>query len=197
MFTGIVETTGRVVDVSKAPNLVTISIESSRLSRGTVIGDSVAINGVCLTVCRKKGKILFFEMMKETLEATTLGGCHAGDQVNMERALQMKGRVGGHYVTGHVDGMVALKKIVTDQNYTEFRFSVPSGLRPYMTMKGSVCLDGVSLTVGKVWRSEFSVYLIPFTLKVTTLGLRKIGETVNMEVDILARYVHEQMKCFR
>lgn len=194
MFTGIIETTGRVTGLTQAVNLAELSVESELLSRGARLGDSVAINGVCLTVCRKSQGVLVFEMMKETLDKTSLGSCQSGDKVNMERALQMQSRVGGHYVTGHVDDMVSLKKIVTDENYTEFRLSLPPALRPYLAPKGSVCLDGVSLTVGRVLRNEFSVYLIPFTLQVTTLGFRKVGDQINMEVDILARYVYEQTR---
>lgn len=197
MFTGIIETTGRVVGLKPTANLAVLSVDTPKLSRGTKLGDSIAINGVCLTVCRKSKSVLSFDMMKETLDKTTLGASPKGSRVNMERAMQMQSRVGGHYVTGHVDDMAVLTKIVEDENYTELRFQVPAGLRPYIVPKGSISLDGVSLTVGRVFKKEFAVYLIPFTLKVTTLGCKKVGDRVNVEVDILARYVYEQTQFFR
>jgi riboflavin synthase len=194
MFTGIVEGTGLVAGLKREDNLAVLSLRAPGLVRGVRPGDSVAVNGVCLTVRRVYGGVLIFDMMKETLEKTTLGACRAGDKVNMERALRAQSRLGGHYVTGHVDDTVLLAKVMEGPNYTEFRFRVGASLRPYIAEKGSVCLDGVSLTVGKVSPAGFSVYLIPFTLKLTTLGIKKPGDRVNMEVDLLARYVREQIR---
>lgn len=194
MFTGIVEGTGTVAGLKQQENLAVLSLRAPGLSRGVKPGDSVAVDGVCLTVRRISRGVLVFDMMKETLEKTTLGACRAGDKVNMERALRAQGRLGGHYVTGHVDDMALLTKVIEGPNYTEFRFRVGAAMRPYLAEKGSICLDGVSLTVGRVFPAGFSVYLIPFTLKATTLGMKKPGERANLEVDILARYVREQIR---
>jgi len=192
MFTGIVEAMGRVKKVEKKRNLYILNLDAGKLTRGMKIGDSLAVDGTCLTVTAKKGKVLCFDLMKETLDATIAGEYTPGRRVNMERAMKMNDRMGGHFVSGHVDGVGTFKKIVTLPNYVEWQIAVPQKLAKYIVPKGSVCIDGVSLTVGWVKKSSFSVYLIPHTLDVTTFGDRRVGSKLNIETDLLAKYVLEQ-----
>lgn len=189
MFTGIIEEKGRVRKFVHRENLSTLTVEVRKVLPGTKAGDSVAVNGVCLTVSARRGKWLSFDLMRETLAVTTFKAIKPGDFVNLERAMKTDSRFGGHFVTGHIDGVARIVKIVTLLNYLEYRVNPPKQLRRYIVSKGSICLDGVSLTVGKVKKNIFSVYLIPLTLKVTTLGDKKDGDTLNIETDILARYL--------
>ncbi len=189
MFTGIIEKTGTVKKLTTTKNLAILDTLAWSGPAGIKKGDSIAINGVCLTVTQIKKNILSFDIMKETLTKTTLGALKLGNKVNLERALKANGRIDGHFVTGHVDHMATLKKKITLENYTELRFSLNKKTAPYFVPKGSVCVDGISLTVGEVKKSYFSVYLIPFTLKVTTLGTIKEGDQVNIETDILGKYI--------
>lgn len=189
MFSGIVEEKGRIVKVERKPNLATLHVQADVTAAGTKVGDSICTSGVCLTVTGIKKKVLTFDVMKETLEKTTLGVREAGSYVNLERSLRADSRIGGHFVSGHVDNMETLRAVVTKPNYVELQISIQKSLAKYVVPKGSVCLDGVSLTVGDVRKSDFSVYLIPFTLDVTTLGLNKKGDRINIETDILAKYV--------
>lgn len=189
MFSGIVEETGTIVKVSKKTNLVTIDVKAKEVVKDTKAGDSIAVNGVCLTVTKRKANIVTFDIMLETMRATTLGLCEEGVRVNLERALRMNDRISGHFVTGHVDDMATVKDIVTGENYTEIQIKLPAALVKYVVPKGSVTLDGVSLTVGGVKKGQFSVYLIPFTLDVTNLGIKQKGDKINIETDILAKYI--------
>lgn len=189
MFTGIIEDIGAVEGVEKKANLYTLALHTPKISRGIKLGDSVSVDGVCLTVTRVRKSVLDFDLMKETLDKTTLGEACKGSNVNLERALKAGGRFGGHMVTGHVDGLSRIKAIIRDKNYVEFLLSIPSGLKRFIVPKGSVSLNGVSLTIGKVAGAQFSVYLIPFTMRETTMGEKKVGDLVNIEVDILARYI--------
>ena len=189
MFTGIVEEKGRIAKITHKKNLSTIGLKAHKITKGIKPGDSVSVDGACLTVARKKNSELFFDMMKETLVTTTLGYLRPNDSVNLERALRMNDGLSGHFVTGHVDCVSTLCSIKEAKNYTEFEIGLNQKLMKYIVPKGSVCIDGVSLTIGKVKKNIFSVYLIPFTLEVTTLGQKKIGDKVNIETDILAKYV--------
>ncbi len=189
MFSGIVEEYGEVVSIIEKKNLSTIKIKAQKVSRGTKPGDSIAVAGVCLTVVEIKGGVLKFDIMKETIERTTLGKLRSKKKVNLERALKMSDRISGHFVSGHVDNMETVKDIVTGPNYTELQITIRKDLAKYIVPKGSVCLDGVSLTVGEVRKTFFSVYLIPFTLEVTTLGQNRKGDRINIETDILAKYI--------
>jgi riboflavin synthase len=189
MFTGIVEELGTVASLDVKANLCTLSLKTGKVAKGIKLGESVALDGVCLTVTRAKGAVLSFDIMKETLDKTTLGSLKAGDQVNLERAMQSGGRFGGHFVTGHVDGLGKITHILCDKNYIEFQIEVPAALRKFIVGKGSICVNGISLTVGKVQKNTFAVYMIPFTMQVTTMAGKKVGDMVNIEVDILARYV--------
>ena len=192
MFSGIVEEKGTIQGIKKKENLYVLTIKTSNVYRGTKSGDSVSVDGVCLTVTQKKGSELTFDLMKETLDATKLKHAKAGGKVNLERALKVNSRLGGHFVTGHIDGVGKLTKIVTLPNYVEWRIAVDKSLKRYIVPKGSASLDGVSLTVGEVKKSYFSVYLIPHTLEVTTFGEIKVGDELNIETDLLAKYILEQ-----
>ncbi|MCR4338033.1 MAG: riboflavin synthase [Candidatus Omnitrophica bacterium] len=189
MFTGIIEQQGSIEEIAKKKNLWTLVVKPRKVWRDIKLGESVAISGVCLTVTKKDKGSLQFDLMKETLAATTLGKAKSGQLVNLERALKAGDRLGGHFITGHVDAVAIIKNKVTRSNYVEFQIQVKNSLRRYFVEKGSVAVDGVSLTIGKVAGTVFSIYLIPYTLQETTLGLKKSGDLVNIETDILAKYV--------
>ena len=189
MFSGIVEEKGIIQDIQRKENLIVLTLKAKKVGKGTKVGDSICVDGVCLTVTKIKGTSLTFDLMKETLDATTFKYAQPGDGVNLERSLKMNDRVGGHFVSGHVDGEGLLEAIVRLPNYVEFQISTRRDLLRYIVPKGSVTIDGVSLTVGSVTRKKFSIYLIPHTLEVTTFGASKEGDLVNIETDILAKYV--------
>ena len=140
----------------------------------------------------KKAKVASFDLMKETIEKTSLRSLGVGDQVNLELALQAGSRLGGHFVTGHVDEVAVIKNIAQEKNWVALRLGISQANRKYFVPKGSVTVDGISLTIGKVGKGHIEVYLIPYTLKVTTLGLKKTGDCVNIETDILAKYLFEK-----
>jgi len=189
MFSGIVEEKGIVQEIVRKKNLLTMSVKAQRVLRGTKLGDSIAVNGVCLTVTRIHGGIAVFDLMKETLDFTTLGYAKPGTEVNLERALKPSDRIGGHFVSGHVDGMGTLVKKVTMENYVEWQIQLDRKLMRYLAPKASVTVDGVSLTIGWVKKTSFSIYLIPHTLDVTTFGRKRVGQKLNIETDILAKYI--------
>ncbi|MCB9757627.1 MAG: riboflavin synthase [Candidatus Omnitrophica bacterium] len=189
MFTGIIEEQGTVQELVRRENLYVLSVKADKVVAGTNNGDSIAINGVCLTVTGRKGKILSFDLMKETLQATTLCDLKAGACVNLERAMKADSRFGGHFVTGHVDGVGTIERIIQLPNYVEFEIFPPKKFMRYLVAKGSVTLDGISLTVGRVKKQSITVYLIPATLRITNFGKKKMGDKINVETDILARYL--------
>jgi len=190
MFTGIVEELGKVAALQKRKNLFVLKVQADKITGGIRLGDSVAVNGVCLTVAGgRQSRIVTFDVMKETIAKTGLKNLKKNDPVNLERALKANSRFDGHFVTGHVDGIGIIKKILTGTNYVEIQIEAPLKLIKYFIPKGSVCIDGVSLTVGEVQKNRFSVYLIPFTLGYTTLGHSQKGDKVNIEADILAKYI--------
>jgi riboflavin synthase len=171
--------------------LVVQSPESIRGSSAVAIGDSVAINGCCLTVVEIAGYKWSFDLGDETLKRTNLGGLRAGDGVNLERALAANARLGGHFVQGHVDGRGTVAEISRSGEWTTMVFRIPESLSRYLVEKGSIAVDGVSLTIVESNPHRFSVMLIPHTLTATTLGGRKVGDSVNLEVDLLAKYVEK------
>ncbi len=189
MFSGIVEEFGSVKEIKKKKNLYTLKIKAKKVVKGTKVGDSICVDGVCLTVTNKKGQTLTFDVMKESLDKTVIQHYKTGTKVNLERSLKVDDRLGGHFVSGHVDCVGVIKKIVTIPNYVEFQISVPKEFRKYIAPKGSVCLDGISLTIGDVRKTDFSIYLIPFTLDVTTFGDKKEKDELNIETDLLAKYL--------
>lgn len=189
MFTGIIEESGIVATLKPVKNLVTLKVKAKKVVKDLKPGDSVAVNGVCLTATQTKGGTIIFDLMKESLDKTTLGSLKPGDKVNLEPALKFGSRLGGHFVTGHVDDMGVIRKKVLRPNYAEYQISAAKDLLRYIVPKGSVTIDGISLTVGKVAKNYFTVYLIPYTLAVTTLGEKQVSDKVNVETDILAKYV--------
>ena len=189
MFSGIVEITSKVKSLVKRENLFTLAVIRPRMFNDVNIGDSIATDGVCLTVTSVKSGCFYFDLMKETLDATTLKHLKAGGEVNLERAMKAEARIGGHFVTGHVDAVGRITDIRTLPNYVEYRIKIPKKLMRYVVPKGSVAIDGISLTVGAVKKEWFAVYFIPHTLDVTTIGKKKAGDEVNVETDLLAKYI--------
>ena len=189
MFTGIVEEQGFVEELIHKPNLCVFKVRARKIAPGAKTGDSICVNGVCLTVTSVRQKVLSFDIMLETIRATNLKELHRGSRVNLERALRVNSRFDGHFVTGHVDAVGTLVDRIQKKNYVELRISIAKSLRRFIVPKGSICVDGVSLTVGEVMKNYFSIYLIPYTLKGTTFGLKRVKDKVNLEADILARYI--------
>ena len=194
MFTGIIHhlaTVSVLDDIAGGKGLV---LSQPALAREVRPGDSLAVNGVCLTVTRVEGERLHFELGSETLQRTNLGQAQVGELVNVERPLRLGDPLGGHWVQGHVDGLATLISREHQEQFDTVWFTCPTELLSYMVPKGSVALDGVSLTLVDVLHDRFSVMLIPYTLAHTTLGLRRIGESVNVEVDILSKYVRRAVE---
>jgi len=192
MFSGIVEGLGTVRRIEKKKNLFVLTVAAKKISKSTRIGESISVEGVCLTVSRREGHSLIFDIIKETIEKTTLKYLKQNQKVNLERSLRADGRIGGHFVLGHVDGIGIIQKKVTKENSVEFQISLKGPMAPYLVSKGSVSVDGISLTIGEVRAKYFSVYIIPHTLKITTLGTKGPGDKVNIETDILAKYILKQ-----
>ncbi len=189
MFTGLVEELGVVEQLYPRGNATDLAIRTEITALDAELGASVAINGCCLTVVKIEKNILTFQAGSETLSRTNLGALKPGDHVNLERSLKVGQRMGGHFVTGHIDGSGTVNARNDDGEWAEFWFEVPEPLARQMAAKGSVAVDGISLTLVDVEKERFSVALIPHTLAVTTLGDRQIGDSVNVETDILAKYV--------
>ena len=194
MFTGLVETMGLVVSTTEKPPGRTLRIEvGDELRSGLAIGDSIAINGCCLTVVQISPEGVDFEAGEETLSRTNLGKLRPGTQVNLERSLAVGDRMGGHYVTGHIDALAEVIAIQPDPPWAKYWFAVPRHLAKQLASKGSVTVDGISLTVVDATEDRFSVALIPHTLCVTTLGKRAVGDFINLETDVLAKYIERQL----
>jgi riboflavin synthase len=189
MFTGIVREVGRVVDVEAVNAGATLRIAAPETAARTAVGDSVAIGGVCLTAESVEGETMRFHAVPETLSRSTLGGLQAGDGVNVEPALRAGEPLGGHIVQGHVDGLGSVRAVEQEGDGVRVSFDAPPELLGYLVEKGSVTVDGVSLTVAGLEDDVFAVALIPHTLSVTTLGALAPGAQVNLEVDVLAKYV--------
>lgn len=188
MFTGIVERTGKIVSRVPTVESVRLVIEVGNLTEGTQVGDSIAVNGCCLTVVKINPATLEFDVLQETEKRTNLKECGVGGVVNLERALRLDGRLGGHFVTGHIDATVPI--LVWEQRGKDFFLDV--GLSPeqrkWVVPKGSIALDGISLTVGDVFDDHFTVWIIPHTREITALSARKAGDHLNIEFDLLAKY---------
>ena len=192
MFTGLVEARGAVDALVPDGSAVRLRIAApADIAGGCAIGDSVAINGCCLTVIATDGPFWTFEAGAETLSKTNLGRLRPGDAVNLERSLPAGGRLGGHFVQGHVDGTGDVLAVERDGEWVTMWIGVAESLAAQMVPKGSVTVDGVSLTVVAVEPDRFSIALIPHTLAVTTLGIRRVGDPVNIETDILGKYVQK------
>ena len=196
MFTGLVEGLGVVTAIEEDGPGVELAISPStdlKEIESTHIGDSIAINGCCLTVIRNDGESWWFQAGSETLSRTNLGKFEVGTKVNLERSLRANDRLGGHFVQGHVDGVGTVDEIIKEGDWIHIWFKVEHLLTRQMVPKGSVTVDGVSLTLVEVEDDRFSVALIPHTLEVTTLGLREVGQRVNIETDIIGKYMEKML----
>ncbi len=192
MFTGIVEELGRVAAIQELPdNAIRITIEGPIVLSDANLGDSICVNGVCLTVAEQTGDVFTADVMSETINRTTIGDLLAGSPVNLERPVTLSTRLGGHLVQGHVDAVGEVSAREHSENWDVVTITPPKDLLKYVVEKGSITIDGTSLTVSAVTDSTFSVSLIPATLDKTTLGIRQIGDRVNLEVDVLAKYVEK------
>lgn len=194
MFTGIVEQCGSIGDITALTDAARIRIIGPRVMDGTAAGDSISVNGVCLTVVDVLPDGFTADVMAETLRRSSLSEAGVGDPVNLERAARMDSRIGGHIVLGHVDGMGRVLAVEPGEQWTVMRFSLPDELARYVVEKGSIAIDGVSLTVVDVDDVSLSVSLIPTTLTETTMGVRKVGDPVNIEVDAMAKHIERLMQ---
>jgi riboflavin synthase len=189
MFTGIIEEIGRVKRTSANGSNLLLTVEAPEVSRDLKVGDSVNINGACQTVIQAKPGHFVVEAVQETQKRTNLGQLGIGDWVNLERAMRPTDRLGGHLVTGHVDFVGSIKSIARKGTSHVFEFTFPQGYGTHFVEKGSAAVDGISLTVVDVTTDSFSVSVIPFTMRSTTLGVKRVGDSVNVETDLIGKYV--------
>ena len=194
MFTGIVEEKGTVGHISLAGISGSIAIKARKVLDGTRIGDSIAVNGVCLTVVSLRPDGFTADVMAETIRRTSLGSCQPGDPVNLERAMAADGRFGGHIVAGHIDGVGTIRSAVPEGNAVWITIDAPPQILRYIVEKGSIAIDGISLTVAYVDESVFKVSVIPHTAAETTLLSKKAGDIVNLENDIVGKYIEKLMR---
>ena len=188
MFTGIIQEIGKVVSVSCYQKKDNLKVIAKKIAPQTEIGDSISVNGVCLTATNIKSEIITFDLLQETVKLTNLGFLKVGDYVNLEESLKFNGKVSGHFVTGHIDsiGEIRRKGIIKNNNFVEI--TVPKQFVKFICQKGSIALDGISLTIVYIKYDTFCVYLIPHTLNSTVLGKKSPGNKVNIEFDMLAKY---------
>jgi len=192
MFTGIIEGLGSIVMFDKKTSnrsAAKMKIKLDKIAKGLKVGDSVAINGVCLTAVNISKGITEIEMIGETIKKTNLGSLERGDQVNIERSLKVGERLEGHFVLGHVDGVGIISTIEKQINQVQIWIKIPKELSKHVIKKGSITVDGISLTIVDKLKDQFSVSIIPHTMQVTNLGYKKIGDKVNIETDILGKYI--------
>lgn len=189
MFTGIIEEIGTVMDVQKTGDFQRTTVKAPKIVADTEIGDSISINGACQTVVGLNADQFVFESVRETLTRTTLGDMRRGDRVNLERSMSLQGRLGGHLVMGHVDHVEPIVRRTDRREGALFTVSLTDELMSYVAPRGSISVDGISLTVVSLCTDGFEVSIIPHTLSHTTLSSKRAGDRVNIEVDILARYV--------
>lgn len=187
MFTGIVEELGEVVKASEA----FLAVRGPVVTSDAALGDSISVNGVCLTVVSVEGDVFTADVMEETYRRSVIGKLQPGDRVNLERAATLTTRLGGHLVQGHVDGVAEIVKRTPAAEWEEVTFRLPAGLAKYVVEKGSITIDGTSLTVAAIDGDEFSVGLIPTTLDATTLGRKQVGDPVHIETDVVAKHVEK------
>jgi riboflavin synthase len=190
MFTGIIQSVGRIARLEPRGGDVRLHVDTAGLDLGDEqLGDSIAVSGVCLTAITLEARGFAADVSNETLSLTSLGKLKAGDPVNLEKALRLADRLGGHMVSGHVDGLGKVVSITPDARSQRWVFEVPASLSRYIAAKGSVCIDGTSLTVNEVSGQRFGVNLIPHTVEHTAFHARCVGDVVNIEVDVVARYI--------
>jgi len=197
MFTGIVEETGVVAEIKQSSNSIELTVGAKVCGRGLKIGDSLAVNGCCLTVVKlKRGsrsnrKLIQFDLLRETWERTNLQFARAGSLVNLERSLPANGRIGGHFMTGHIDSVGRIIRWERARQDHVLEIAAPPEVMRYVILKGSIAIDGISLTVAGVGKKSFRVWIIPHTFEVTALHERKVGDAVNLEADMLGKYVEK------
>jgi riboflavin synthase len=190
MFTGIIQTVGRIARLEPRGGDVRLVVDTATLDMTDVqLGDSISVSGVCLTAVALDGQSFAADVSNESLALTTLGKLKAGDGVNLEKALRLADRLGGHLVSGHVDGVGKVVSVTPDGRSQRWTFEVPQALARYIAAKGSICIDGTSLTVNEVQGTRFGVNLIPHSVANTTFAARRPGDAVNLEVDVVARYI--------
>jgi len=194
LFTGLIVELGEVVSMTRRERRARLLVAAKTVSSQAEIGDSISINGTCLTVVEKKGDTLGFDLSEETLQSSNLGRLRTKDRVNIEPSLRMDSKVGGHFVTGHIDGIGKIEsKTLTGEAY-KFVINTERRISDFLVEKGSVAVDGISLTVVDVTDDSFSVVIIPHTARVTTIGFKDAGDTVNVEADIIGKYVARFLK---
>ena len=192
MFTGIIEGMGTIIrfdNNTKTRSEAKMMVNLGKLARGLRVGDSVAINGVCLTAIYIAKGMAKFELVGETINKTNLGSLENGDRVNIERSLKIGDRLEGHFVLGHIDGLGTISKINKQSNQVQIWIELPNELSKYVAKKGSITVDGISLTIVDKIKNKFSISIIPHTMKMTNLGMKKIGDKVNIETDVLGKYI--------
>jgi riboflavin synthase len=197
VFTGIVEETGTIRRISETAKAIRLSVAAKLCARGTRIGDSIAVNGCCLTVVKKTGSVLAFDLLRETWQRTNLQFASKGSLVNLERSLAANGRFGGHFVTGHIDGVGKITRWERAGADHVLDIAAPRDVRRYVVFKGSIAVDGISLTVAGVTKEGFRIWIIPHTYEVTALRERKLGDAMNLEADMLGKYVEQFVKARR
>jgi riboflavin synthase len=194
MFTGIVLAKGRLTSITERGGDLELGVDAAGLDSSRLgIGDSISVQGACLTVTRKQGTAFFADVSRETMAKTTLGRLKAGSAVNLEPSLRAGDALGGHMVSGHVDALGLLRRLSEDARSRRMEFELPADLMRFVAPKGSICIDGVSLTVNKVEGLRFDVNIIPHTLEQTTLGMLRVDDEVNIEIDVVARYLERLM----
>jgi riboflavin synthase len=189
LFTGLVVEMGEVVSLTKKGTSARLSLNAKALAHDAVLGDSISVNGTCLTVVEIKGNVLSFDLSDETLRSTNIGRLKIKDRVNLEPALRMDTKLGGHFVTGHIDGVGKIQSKTMTGDVCKIFIATEGRLADFLVEKGSVAVDGISLTVVDVYKDRFSVVIIPHTSSLTTIGFKVPGDEVNIEVDILGKYV--------
>lgn len=190
MFTGIIEELGTVGQMDRRPDSIKLTIQARKVLEGTQLGDSIAVNGVCLTVTSMTDSSFTADVMHETMRRSSLSDIKSGSKVNLERAMQVGGRLGGHIVSGHIDGVGHIARIAADGIARVITISIPKDMESFIVEKGSIAIDGISLTVVSVGNSQFSVSIIPHTMANTTLIDKHPGAVVNLETDVIGKYVH-------
>lgn len=193
MFTGIIEELGIIASLEKKGLSAVLSVKANKVYSDAAAGDSISVNGVCLTAVAKNAGILKFDVSKETLDRSNIGNLNSGDKVNLERALKADSRIGGHFVTGHIDCVTKIRHKDKSDDTAKIKFEAGPDFLKYIALKGSVAIDGISLTVAEINKNYFAVCIIPHTVANTTLGFKKQGDTVNIEFDILAKYVEKSL----
>jgi riboflavin synthase len=191
VFTGLIIELGEIAAIDRRAQDARLAIRGRKILQDIAVGDSIAINGVCLTVTTIKADVVSFDVSGETLKSTTLGELRRGDRVNLEPSLRPNSKMGGHFVSGHVDGIGRIRSRRAEGNAERIEIESPAHVLKYLVQKGSVSVDGISLTVVDVLKDAFSLVIIPHTASLTTIGFKKAGDTVNLEPDILAKYVEK------